>query len=256
MAADKAAHMEKAFRNFGITLFRMTSRLFGQVLLRHRGVVVICLQIALILSANLTAFVLRFEGDIPPIYQIRLVQGLPFVALAYGIGLWVFGVQRGLWRYVGLHDLTRILWASVFSTFLLYAVLQAVLGWSDYPRSVIILTGLLSGGFLAGIRLTVRAILEWLQIVGPFARRVLIVGAGNAGELLVRDLQTNPSYNYRPVAFVDDDRVKRKVRIHGIPVVGTIADIIEVVESYEVQEIIVAIPSAAPKVMQRILGAC
>jgi FlaA1/EpsC-like NDP-sugar epimerase len=256
MAADKATRMENAFRNFSITLFRMTSRLFGQLLLRHRRLVVIFLQIALILSANVTAFVLRFEGDIPPIYQMRLFQGLPFVALVYGIGLWVFGVQRGLWRYVGLHDLTRILWASVFSTLLLYAVLQAVLDWSDYPRSVIILTGLLSGGFLAGIRLTVRAIREWLQIVGPLARRVLIVGAGNAGELLVRDLQTNPSYNYRPVAFVDDDRVKRNVRIHGIPVIGTIADIITVVESYEVQEIIVAIPSAAPKVMQRILAAC
>ena len=256
MAADKSARMENAFRNFSITLFRMTSRLFGQVLLRHRRLVVICLQMVLILSANVTAFVLRFEGDIPPIYQIRLVQGLPFVALVYGIGLWVFGVQRGLWRYVGLHDLTRILWASVCSTFLLYAVLQAVLGWSDYPRSVIILTGLLSGGFLAGIRLAVRAFREWLQIVGPSARRVLIVGAGNAGELLVRDLQTNTSYNYRPVAFVDDDRVKSKARIHGIPVVGTIGDITKVVEFYDAQEIIVAIPSASPKVLQRILAAC
>src|SRR6185503_18288223 len=106
MADDKVEHMENAFRNFSITLFRMTSRLFGQVLLRHRRLVVIFLQMALILSANVTAFLLRFEGDIPPIYLIRLVQGLPFVALVYGIGLWIFGLQRGLWRYVGLHDLT------------------------------------------------------------------------------------------------------------------------------------------------------
>src|SRR5207245_11373335 len=93
---------------------------------------------------------------------------------------------------------------------------------------------------------------EWLQIIGPTARRVLIVGAGNAGELLLRDLQANPSYNYKPVAFVDDDPVKLKAKIHGVPVVGTIDDIKKAVERAEDQEIIVAIPSATPKLTQRI----
>jgi FlaA1/EpsC-like NDP-sugar epimerase len=251
-----AERIENTLKNFAITLFQLMSEGFGQLLLRHRQPVVIGLQVALILMANVTAFVLRFEGDIPAPYAQRLLQGLPVVALIYGAGLWAFRIQRGLWRYVGLHDLTRILWASVLSTVLLYVVLRGVFGWSDYPRSVIILTGLLSGSFLAGIRLAVRSFREWLQIIGPFSRRVLIVGAGNAGELLARDLQANPSYNYRPVGFIDDDRVKRKVRIHGVPVVGTSADIVKAVERYEAQEIIVAIPSATPKVMRNILAAC
>ncbi len=174
----------------------------------------------------------------------------------YGSGLWIFGIHRGLWRYVGLHDLGRIFWSALASTVFLFLLIALLMGWKDYPRSVIILTGLLSAGFLAGIRLVVRSFREWLQIAGPSARRVLIVGAGNAGELLVRDLQINPSYNYRPVAFVDDDPVKRKVRIHGVPVVGTISDIPKAVEQYKAREIIVAIPSATPKVMQSILAAC
>ena len=222
--------------------------------MRHRFAVVIGVQFGLILAANCLAFFLRFEGAIPAYYQGRMLHGLPLVALAYGLGLWGFGIQRGLWRYVGLHDLMRIAWASFTSTILLYVLLNALLGWSDYPRSVIILTGLLAAGLLAGIRLTVRALREWLQIVGPTARRVLVVGAGNAGESLVRDLQTNPSYNYKPVAFVDDDPVKRKVKIHGVAVAGTIEEIKQAVERVEAHEIIVAIPSATPELMQRILA--
>src|SRR5437899_8400340 len=185
----------------------------------------------------------------------RTLQGFPFVPVIKGMCLWGFGIQRGLWCYVSHHDVARILWASITGTVVFYGLVRGVLGWKDYPRSVIIMTGLLSGGFLAGIRLAVRWFREWLHIVGPTARRALIVGAGNAGELLVRDLQTNPSYNYKPVGFVDDDPVKRKAKIHGIPVLGTISETQKAVERSEAQEIIVAIPSATPQLMQRILAA-
>ena len=247
--------MERVVKRFAGELFRLLSVTFGDFLLRHRLVVVTGVQVGLILSANLIAFGLRFEGEIPSPYMQRMLQGFPIVALIYGMCLWGFGIQRGLWRYVGLHDLGRILWASIVSTVVLYSLVRGVLGWKDYPRSVIIMTGLLSGGFLAGIRLAVRWFREWLHIVGPTARRALIVGAGNAGELLVRDLQTNPSYNYKPVGFVDDDPVKQKAKIHDIPVLGTISETQKAVERSEAQEIIVAIPSATPQLMQRILAA-
>jgi FlaA1/EpsC-like NDP-sugar epimerase len=212
-------------------------------------------QVTLILFANACAFLLRFEGAIPQQYLQRMWQGMPFVALVYWAGLWGFGVHRGLWRYVGIHDLAKIFWASVTCTVGLYGVFHWALDWVDYPRAVIILTGLLTLGFLSGIRLAVRWLREWQQTIEPTARRVLIVGAGNAGELLVRDLQTNPSYNYRPVAFVDDDSVKQKANIHGVPVMGTIVDIKKAAERVQAQEIIVAIPSATPQLMQRILAA-
>ena len=248
--------LERAIRHLGIKLFHLISAVFGDLLVRHRRLVVMGLQVLLILGANLIAFVLRFEGDIPPAYHARLLQGLPLVALVYGGGLWVFGIQRGLWRYVGIHDLGRIFWASLASTAVFYVIIHWLLAWRDYPQSVIISTGLLSMIFLGGIRLAVRWFREWLQIVGPTARRILIVGAGNAGELLVRDLKANPSYNYKPVGFVDDDPIKQKARIHGVPVLGTIADIARAVERHEAREIIVALPSATPRIMQRILAAC
>jgi len=235
--------------------FATLSSRYGQRIIQHRLLLVVGVQLVLIIAANLLAFVFRFEGDISPFYRDLAYATLPIVVAVYLSGLWAFGLFSGLWRYVGLHDLGRILWVSIACTAVSYGVVRGVLGWVEYPRSIIILTGVLAGGFLAGIRLAVRWFREWLQIVGPTSRRVAVVGAGNAGELLVRDLQANPAYNYKPVAFVDDDSVKRNVKIHGIPVLGTIGDIRRVVQFVEAQEIIVAIPSATPKLMQRILAA-
>ena len=236
-------------------LFHAVAGRYGSLLLDHRSLVVIGTQLSLILAANLTAFALRFDGDIPPQYQLIMWKYLPAVLLVYGSGLWVFGIQRGLWRYVGIHDLARILWASLAGSAIFYGIVHLLIGSTQYPRSIIILTGLLSGLYLGGIRLTVRWFREWLQITGPSARRVLVVGAGNAGELLVRDMLSDSGYNSKPVAFVDDDSVKRKMKIHGIPVVGRIADIKAAADRFGVHEIVVAIPSASTAVKQAILAA-
>ena len=237
------------------SLFHHVASRYGQFVLRYRSILVICTQLGLIAAANVTAFALRFEGDIPPDYARLFLLGLPIVLAIYGIGLVAFGIQRGLWRYVGLHDLGRILWASVISSAVFYGVVHGLLGWTAYPRSVIILTGVLSGLFLAGIRLVVRWFREWLRVASPTARRVLVVGAGNAGELLIRDMLSDVSAHYRPVGLVDDDPIKRKMKIHGIPVVGAIADISSLARGLVAHEIIVAIPSASTALKQRILAA-
>jgi len=223
-------------------------------ILRNRAVVVFFSQTLIIILSNIFAFALRFEGNVPPLYVEIGLYGLPLVVFAYWVGLVGFGIQRGLWRYVGFHDLGRILLACMVSTIGIYVLVHGVLGWSHYPRSVIILTGLLCVGFLAGVRVGVRWFREWLQITGPMARRVLIVGAGQAGELLVRDIFSNPHYDYRPVAFVDDDPVKQKAMIHGVPVLGKISDIPKVVDRCQPHEMIVAIPSGTPELQQKILS--
>ena len=242
-------------KRIAATLFHSIAGRYGQALLDHRSLVVIGTQLSLILAANLSAFALRFDSDIPPEYQRVMWSYLPIVLAVYGSGLWMFGIQQGLWRYVGLHDLGRILSASCISAVVFYGVVHFVFGQTAYPRSVIILTGVLSGLYLAGIRLAVRAFREWLQIVGPTARRVLIVGAGNTGEMLVRDMLADGDYNSKPVGFVDDDPVKRRMKIHGIPVVGSIAEIKKAANRLEAHEIIVAIPSASTAIKQRILVA-
>ncbi len=236
-------------------LFQYVSAAGEGLLLWYRPAVVTAVQLALVVFANFFAFTLRFEGDIPNQYWSLGLQGLPLVCVIYALGFWVFRIQRGLWRYVGFHDLKLIVGTGVTSTVAVYGVLHLLLGWETYPRSVILLTGLLSIIFLGGIRFAVRVFREWLTIVGPSATRVLIVGAGNAGEMLARDLKTNPGHNYKPVVFVDDNPQKRQGTIHGVPVSGTISEIPGLVQRFAIGEIIVAIPSATPKLMQRILEA-
>jgi FlaA1/EpsC-like NDP-sugar epimerase len=236
-------------------LFHSLTRRFGDRVLRYRSILVIGVELLLIFAANLTAFALRFDADAPPEYRRILWDFMPAVLLMYGTGLWLFGIQRGLWRYVDLRDLWRILLAALSSSAVFYGVIHQLGGVTQYPRSVIILTGLLTALYLAGIRLAVRGFREWIQIFDPGARRVLIVGAGHAGELLVRDMLYDANYRCCPVGFVDDDPIKRKMNIHGIPVVGVISDIKKAAERLKVDEIIVAIPSGSTTVKQKILAA-
>lgn len=243
--------MQQAAASF----LRLMGGQYGQQMLIYRSVFVIGIQLVLIVAANLTAFALRFDADIPVPYDGMMWRYLPGIVLVFGSGLWLLGIHRGLWRYVGLHDLGRIFWASLVSAAVFYGVCHLVLGWAEYPRSVIILTGLLTGLYLAGIRVAVRWLREWLRVIEPTTRRALIIGAGNAGELLVQDMLSDGGYNCRPVGFVDDDPIKRNKKIHGIPVVGTIADTRKAADKLGAQEIIIAIPSASTTVMQKILSA-
>ncbi|HKT36610.1 MAG TPA: nucleoside-diphosphate sugar epimerase/dehydratase [Nitrospira sp.] len=238
-----------------VRYFHKLVGLYGDSILHYRSLFVVGTQLTLIAAANLTAFALRFDGDIPPLYGKLFLQGLPIILTVYWLSLFLFGIQRGLWRYVGLHDLVRILWASVTAAIVSFGILHGFLHWFAYPRSVIILSGVLSGLYLAGIRLAVRWFREWLQVSSPMARRVLIVGAGNASELLVRDMLSDASYHYRPVGLIDDDPVKRRMKIHGVPVVGKIEEMPDLVRRLLVHEIIVAIPSASNAVKQKILAA-
>ncbi len=242
-------------RKVVISLFHRVVSHYGEVVQKHRSVLVVCIQLGLIAAANVTAFTLRFEGEIPSDQVRLLLRGLPLVLTIHGGGLVIFGIQRGLWRYVGLYDLGRIFGGTVISSVVSYGVLHGFLGWVEYPRSVIILTGVFSGLFLAGIRLAVCWFREWLQVVSPTARRVLVVGAGHAGELLVRAMLSDGGGYYRPVGLVDDDPIKWKMKIHGVPVVGAIVDIPALAHGLVAHEILVASPSASTGLKQRILAA-
>jgi FlaA1/EpsC-like NDP-sugar epimerase len=161
-----------------------------------------------------------------------------------------------------VNDLTLIAIAVGMSTLIMFAavlITQPLLAGFRLacPRTVPLIAGLLTGLAVGGLRLGVRGLYQWGQRQSPpGGRRVLIVGAGEAGAMAAREMRANPQLNLEPVAFVDDDPEKHGVHIHGLPVLGGCPDIPRLVRQYRFQRIIVAVPSMSRPRRQEILALC
>lgn len=180
-----------------------------------------------------------------------LLLVIPVCALVY----WLFGLYRGVWRFASLPDLTRILKASITATAATLVALFVLNRMAGVPRSVPVLFLLFQLMFLAGPRLLYR----WLKdrrLSLTDGTRVLIVGAGRAGEMLVRDMLRDPSRTYRPVAFVDDRPRHHGGSIHGIPIKGPVDAVPALVGPLGIDLLLLAIPSASAAQMRRLVQAC
>jgi len=202
------------------------------------------------------AYWLRFNlGAIPDAYLTRALEVVPFLVLIQGGLFRFFGVFRGVWRFTSLPDLVRIIKAVVSGTLLLTLFSFLVFRLVEVPRSVPFFYLLLLVGLMTGMRLAYR----WLKeksLVPVSGKRVLVVGAGEAGELLVRDLLRNPDSGYMPVAFVDD-RVRRHGKeVRGVPVAGAIEDIPRLVDTMQIDLILLALPSASTRQRRRAVNFC
>ncbi len=207
-------------------------------------------------AAWMGAIWLRFNLEaVPEVYLNRTLAVLPLVMLIQGAVFWYFGLYRGVWRFASIPDLLRILRAIVVGVCLIALVLFLVTRMQDLPRSVFPLYALLLVLLLGGPRLLYRWIKDRSLYESP-GRTTLVVGAGRAGEMLVRDLLRNPAFGYRPVGFIDDDQAKKGREIHGVRVVGNVTKIPRLVERLRVDFVLIAIPSANSRQMRRIVEFC
>ena len=175
-----------------------------------------------------------------------------------------FGLYRRLWAYASMQELKLILSATLTASVLVSIVMISIFAlgaFTGFPRSTLIIDWLLSIFFVGGLRFMVRMIAENR---GSFARngngldvrKTLIVGAGDAGALVVRELQKNPQLNIRPIGFLDDNPSKQKQQIYGVPVIGKITDISSVMDNHKIDEVIIAIPSAPGRVVRLVADVC
>ena len=212
------------------------------VILSHLGIAVL---------TNYLAFWLRFDGDIP-IWELNmLVRMLPWLLLIRGLVFIPFRLYGGLWRYTGIYDLRDLGAGVTVSSLCFYVLVHKGFGLEDYPRSVFIVDSLLLIFFLGGLRLARRIYRE--QQHNRRRKRVLIYGAGDAGELVVRDMKKHEDYH--PIGFIDDDVSKVGLRIHGVAVLGTRDSIPALIESENPDEVLVAIPAADPAAVRSIVRA-
>ena len=202
------------------------------------------------------AYWLRFNLEpVPDPYFTRALVVLPIVIVVQGFVFWYFGLYRGVWRFASVPDLVRIIKAAIVGISITAVLIFLLTRMVSVPRSVFPLYGLLLVGLLSGPRLIYRWLREH-RLYYRAAKKVLIVGAGRAGEMLVRDLHRDRSYGYLPAAFVDDDGEKKGREIHGVRVLKDCSGIPRLVERLGVDLIFIAMPSATSRQMRRIVALC
>jgi len=225
---------------------------------RHRLLQVLA-DGALVALAFFLAFLLRFDHGIPPRYQELLEDTIAAVVVTKVAIFAAFGMYQKWWRYVGLRDIETILRAAITASLV---VVGGLFIWSptenDVPRSVAVMDFLLTVALIGGVRLAVRSVLERPPrgAVLPKGQEVLIVGAGEAGQLIAREMQKSPDLGQTPIGFVDDDPRKRGMRIHGMKVLGTTDELETLLEDIPSEEVIIAIPSAPGVVRGRVVRPC
>ena len=236
----------------------MRTRILDSVALRRTAQVAI--DACLVALAYTMAYVLRFDPGIPGRFEDLLLESLVFVVLGKLLVFALFGLYHKLWRFVDQQDFETILKAVVVSSMVMVGVFFLIpsSAATDPPRGVIALDFLLTLGLVGGVRFVVRAIIE-RPYRGAVARRgareVLIVGAGNGGQLVAAELRRNPDLGV-PIGFVDDDPRKQGMRIAGVKVEGTTDELDRVLDAAEPGEVIIAIPSAPGVVRQKVVTAC
>ena len=212
------------------------------------------LDIVLIALAVWFSFILRFDGIIPDdffsAFEITVVLSIVFtIPIFYFFDLYSFS-----WSYVSTRELVSLIFGSTFSFLFLGTAIflsRDFASFKGFPRSTLIISYILVIFLAAGIRFSKRIYIQFIKKRNFSGKReiVLIVGAGDAGEQIARNMQG--SSHYKPVGFIDDNPVKRGSIIHGIKVLGGIDDIPEIVSKNNIQSIIVAFPSAREEVVKR-----
>ena len=213
---------------------------------------------AMIAAAWWLAFQLRFDFEVPPYYETMLRETIVFV-VAIQLSVFVaFGFYQRWWRYVSTRDMWRALIGVVVASVLAIAVVYFVYPVERLrlPRGVALVDPLLLLAFVAGSRLLARTVIERPKTgIVARGREVLIVGAGNAGEQTVRELQRASIPNYTPIGLIDDDPRKRGMRLHGVRVLGTTADLTHVLRDRRPDEVLIAAPSASGDFRRRVVEA-
>lgn len=237
-------------RRFGTRAWRGQLHRLGQV----------SVDLALISLAWWLAFVVRFDGDPPGRYDrlflatLGVVLGLKFATFV------AFRFYRRWWRFTGMHDMQQILMACLVASLLVTTVLTLwrPAGYEPVPRGVFALDFLFAVLLIGGVRFLVRSAVERPSrgdLLAP-GRPVIVCGAGDAGNSLLRDMRRDASLGYTPVGLIDDDPRKVGLRVGGVKVLGAREDISRVLRDTGAREVVIAMPSAPGAVRRDIVDRC
>lgn len=224
-----------------------------ELLFKQRPLVIYAFQAILVSCALVSGWLLRFDFSLP-YRHVLLTSGLLLVLIRLSV-LRLFKLDHGWWHFASVSDVLTILKAVGVGSAIFFVLDRYLFGATAFPRSVYFLEAVLTASYLTGMRLASRVLAESVRRDYSRSKRVLLVGAGFAAQMVIREL-ARPESGYVAVGCVDDDTSKRRIRIHGVPVLGVVHDLESLVSVHPVEEILIAIPSATGKQMKRITDEC
>jgi FlaA1/EpsC-like NDP-sugar epimerase len=224
---------------------------------RHRILNLLADAVLIAVAWRLT-FWIRFDQSIPPFYKHLLSWQTFAIVLGIKLSIFVlFGFYNRWWRYVSTRDMWGAARGVVVASLLVDLTLYAFPPdrTARLPRGIAVIDMLLLLAFVAGSRLLARSLIERPAPGGFMARgrEVIVVGAGDAGQLILRELQRSPQLGYTPIGLLDDDPRKKNLRVHGVRVLGPTSDLRRVLRDGEPDEVLIAMPSASGEMRQRIV---
>ena len=210
------------------------------------------------------SYLIRYEMLPEPVPFWQIFQLLLWIVPLKVLIFFLFGLYQGMWRYTSVRDFWALGRACLVSTILVILILLAAKRFVGYSRAVfvvdLLLTIILTGGMRMAIRSYFAGRMSSVAIAAMPEKtaltRVLIIGAGDAGEKILREILDNYTLNYHVVGFIDDDPAKQGRSIHGVRVLGNVERLDKVLQKEEVQQILIAVPSASGDQVRRIVEAC
>lgn len=222
-----------------------------------RRFVVAFLDLAGLTGAYLLAFLLRFEFDISQIDLALVLETYPTFIVSFYLSAYVSSLYRGLYAYSTFTDLTNILKTLALSSLLTAATILFI-RQGLYPRSILILAPMLNLLSVCGVRFAIRLAKGWLRArsvaVGD-EKAVLLVGAGELGDSLLRQIQKTPELNYHVVGIIDDDPSKWGMRMHGVPILGGRTSLAGALAKQDVDEVIITIARRRGEIVAAVVAA-
>jgi len=226
------------------------------MLLHKRRLIEILVDFCLVSSAYVFAHLLRFEGGLTGDLQRLIIQSLPIILAIKITCFGAFGLYRGLWRYLGLSDLIAVFKAVTCGSILSAIMLLYLWRFEGYSRSVLVIDWMLTFLGVGGSRVVERLLDEWIGSAKPGGVPVLIIGAGDTGERVLRYLRYEARGRRRLVGFLDDDVTKQWDRIHGVPILGTRLRLPHALATYGVREVLIAITDPPGDLLQYVQQHC
>ena len=224
-----------------------------RIVFRYRSWFIGIFQAQLIFLALVVAWLLRFNFFLPD--RLLLLSAAPILIVIRLLAMGRCGLLHGWWRFTDVDDAVAIVKAIASGSVAFVICMRLVLGVVAFPRTIYVLEPLLSMLFLAGIRVFFRIIAESFREETDRCKKVILIGAGTAAEMTLREIARNES-GYSAVACLDDDRSKIGVKIQGVSVLGTVDDLPQLAAKHGVKDILIAVPSATGAQTQRFVDIC